>query len=117
MASNREADIRVVSEIGSHEKLHTYDLVFQDEQFDLWQVPIPSSAGRWEENRGPLLRVQRLPGVDHHRTRPRSGFETATGVSSDSTRCVAFDDLNLRGMDSLPPSGIFQTVANSQLSQ
>jgi hypothetical protein len=41
MESNREADIRVVGEIGSQGKLHTYGVAVRDEQLDFWQVTFP----------------------------------------------------------------------------
>lgn len=41
LESNREAEIRVVGEIGSQDDLHTYGVAFRDEQLDFWQVEFP----------------------------------------------------------------------------
>jgi hypothetical protein len=47
--TNREAEIRVVGEIGSEEGHHTYGVAFLDEYLDFWQMdfpPPPSPAER-----------------------------------------------------------------------
>src|ERR1700722_5990760 len=42
VASNREAEIRVVGEIGSQDGLYTYGVEFLDEELDFWKMDFPA---------------------------------------------------------------------------
>lgn len=53
LESGREADIRVVGEIGTQDTMHTYGVAFRDEQLDFWQIEFPSPPD--EEERPPLF--------------------------------------------------------------
>lgn len=54
LESGREADIRVVGEIGTQDKMHTYGAAFRDEQLDFRQIEFLSPPDE-EEERPPLF--------------------------------------------------------------
>jgi hypothetical protein len=41
LGSNREAEIRVVGEIGSQNRIHAYGVAFVDPTLDFWQISFP----------------------------------------------------------------------------
>lgn len=43
LKSGREAEVRVVGEIGNHQNSHTYGVAFVNEEVDFWQVEFPPS--------------------------------------------------------------------------
>jgi len=56
-AASREAEVRVVGEIGQEGEKHTYGVSFLDEREDFWEVEFPP-APAWQEEREPSLTLE-----------------------------------------------------------
>jgi len=48
VATNREAEVRVVGEIAQQGSMHTYGVAFVDDTLDFWQRDFPPAPG-WKE--------------------------------------------------------------------
>src|SRR3974390_2098806 len=55
--TTREADVRVVGEIGEQSGEHTYGVAFVDERVNFWQVEFPP-APAWQEERPAVLTLE-----------------------------------------------------------
>jgi len=53
--TDKEAEIRIVGQLGSHGESHTYGVAFLDEELDLWGVDFPSMTDSEKEASNVLL--------------------------------------------------------------
>ena len=53
--TDKEAEIRIVGQLGSHGESHTYGVAFLDEDLDLWEVDFPNMSDSEKEASNMLL--------------------------------------------------------------